>query len=162
MVGRISKPSGIGLKIDFRCFRLTLNANSVFRTQSNHRKNFDGPPANARDSRPLCLVRGGYKVNAKDCLSMPVYEYACRHCGHEFEYLVLHSSPAAECPLCSARDLEQLVSMCSVSSEASRQANLSAAHRRAASVRKEKLSQDHTHLHKHFEDSPTTRQGSAK
>ena len=87
---------------------------------------------------------------------MPLYEYACRQCGHEFEYLVLHSSPAAECPLCSASDLEQLVSICAVSSEASRQANLSAAHRRAASVRKEKLTQDHTHLHEHFEDSPGT------
>jgi putative FmdB family regulatory protein len=85
---------------------------------------------------------------------MPLYEYECRHCGHQFEYLVLHSSPAAECPVCSARDLEQLVSMCAVSSEASRQANLNAAHRRAASVRREKSNQDHTHLHEHFEDVP--------
>jgi putative FmdB family regulatory protein len=85
---------------------------------------------------------------------MPLYEYECRHCGHQFEYLVLHSSRAAECPACSAKDLEQLISMCAVSSEASRQANLDAAHRRAASVRREKSNQNHTHLHEHFEDAP--------
>ena len=86
---------------------------------------------------------------------MPVYEYECRECGHRFEYLVLHSSPAAACPACQKTDLEQLISMCAVSSEATKQANLSAAHRRAAAVRKEKLHQDHTHLHEHFEDRPT-------
>jgi putative FmdB family regulatory protein len=86
---------------------------------------------------------------------MPVYEYECRQCGNRFEYLVLHSSPAAACPACKKTDLEQLISMCSVSSEASKQANLSAAHRRAAAVRHEKQHQDHTHLHEHFEDRPT-------
>jgi putative FmdB family regulatory protein len=90
---------------------------------------------------------------------MPVYEYECRECGHRFEYLVLHSSPAAECPVCQKKDLEQLISMCAVSSEATRQANLSGAHRKAAAVRKEKLHQDHTHLHEHFEDKPAAGNG---
>ena len=83
---------------------------------------------------------------------MPVFEYECRHCGHQFEYLVMHSSPAAECPSCRQKDLEQLISLSAVSSETSRQANLSAAHAKAAAVRKEKSHQDHTHLHEHFED----------
>jgi putative FmdB family regulatory protein len=87
-------------------------------------------------------------------LLMPVYEYECRQCGHCFEHLVLHSSPPAECPDCRQKDLEQLVSRCAVSSETTRQANLSAAHQRAAGVRKEKLRQGHTHLHEHFEDRP--------
>jgi putative FmdB family regulatory protein len=86
---------------------------------------------------------------------MPVYEYKCRECGHRFEYLVLHSSPAAECPACTKKDLEQLISLCAVSSETSRQANLSGAHARAAAVRHEKMHQQHTHLHEHFEDTPT-------
>jgi putative FmdB family regulatory protein len=85
---------------------------------------------------------------------MPVFEYKCRQCGHQFEYLVLHSSPAAECPACQKQDLEQLISLCAVSSEATRQANLSAAHARAAAVRNEKQRQQHTHLHDHFEDRP--------
>lgn len=86
---------------------------------------------------------------------MPVFEYKCRHCGHQFEYLVLHSSPAAECPACQKRDLEQQISLCAVSSESTRQANLSAAHAKAAAVRSEKQRQQHSHLHEHFEDSPS-------
>ncbi|MBZ5632038.1 MAG: zinc ribbon domain-containing protein [Acidobacteriia bacterium] len=34
---------------------------------------------------------------------MPIYEYECRQCGHRFEYLVLASSPAAECPAWGSR-----------------------------------------------------------
>ena len=85
---------------------------------------------------------------------MPVYEYECRDCGHRFEYLLLHSSPAAACPACRKEDLEQLISLSSVSSETTRQSNLSAAHRKAAAVRKEKVHQDHANLHGHFEDQP--------
>ena len=85
---------------------------------------------------------------------MPLFEYECRQCGHRFEYLLLHSSPAAKCPKCQQSDLEQLISLCAVSSEATSQANLSAAHRKAAAVRRDKQRQDHTHLHDHFEDRP--------
>ena len=83
---------------------------------------------------------------------MPVFEYECRQCGHRFEYLVLHSSPAAECPNCRQQDLAQLISLCGMSSEATRQISLSGAHRKAAAVRNEKRHQDHTRLHEHFED----------
>jgi len=90
---------------------------------------------------------------------MPIYEYECLQCGHRFEYLVRSSSPAAECPSCRQKDLEQLVSLCAVSSETSRHANLSAAHRKAATVRKEKAHQSHAHLHEHFEDKPAAGTG---
>ncbi len=83
---------------------------------------------------------------------MPIFEYKCRACGHQFEKLVLHSSPAAECPQCAARDLEQLISLSAVSSEGSREANLSAAHKRAAASRQDKQRQQHTDLHEHFGD----------
>ena len=85
---------------------------------------------------------------------MPVFEYKCRQCGQQFEYLVLHSSPAPECPNCKKQDLEQLISLCAVSSEATRQANLSSARAKAAAVRNEKERQEHTDLHEHFEDHP--------
>ena len=81
-----------------------------------------------------------------------MYEYECRQCGHRFEYLVLSSSPAAECPSCQAKDLEQLISLSAVSSEATRQASLSAAHRKAAGVRKEKQHEAHKGQHEHFQD----------
>ena len=87
---------------------------------------------------------------------MPIYEYECRQCGHQFEYLVLSSSPRAECPSCQAQDVEQLISMCAVSSENTKQANLSAAHRKAGAVRKDKQHEEHKSLHEHFHDQPTT------
>jgi putative FmdB family regulatory protein len=88
---------------------------------------------------------------------MPLYEYQCRKCQQEFELLILKSSPAPQCPACSGEDLEMLISRCAVSSDASRQASLSKAHRRAAAVRSEKHRESHTHLHEHFEDSSTKR-----
>ncbi|PWU11466.1 MAG: hypothetical protein C5B51_02590 [Terriglobia bacterium] len=82
---------------------------------------------------------------------MPIYEYECPQCGHRFEYLVLSSTPAAECPSCGNRDLKQLISLCSMSSETTRQANLSAAHKKAAGVRGEKTREEHKHLHEHYD-----------
>jgi len=83
---------------------------------------------------------------------MPVFEYKCRQCGHQFEYLLLHSSPAPECPACQKQDLEQLISLCSMSSEATRQSSLKAAQVKAAAARTEKQRQEHATLHEHFED----------
>ena len=63
--------------------------------------------------------------------------------------------PAAECPACAAKDLEQLISRCAMSSETTRDVNLGVTHRRAVVVRREKQHQGITHLHEHFEDSST-------
>jgi putative FmdB family regulatory protein len=82
---------------------------------------------------------------------MPIYEYQCRHCRNRFEYLLLASSPAPECPDCRSQDLEQLISLSSVSSEGTRQANLGAAHQKACAVRKEKQHAEHKRLHDHFD-----------
>ena len=38
--------------------------------------------------------------------SMPLFEYACRECDHEFEVLV-RGSDAPECPSCHGRDLQR-------------------------------------------------------
>ena len=82
---------------------------------------------------------------------MPVYEYECRQCGHRFEYLVLRTSPAAACPACRQSDLKQLISLCAVSSEATREANFDSAHKKAAAAHKDKQHEDHEHLHEHFD-----------
>jgi putative FmdB family regulatory protein len=82
---------------------------------------------------------------------MPIYEYKCRGCGHQFEYLVLPASPAPECPSCRDRDLEKLISLCAVSSESTSQANLRAARKKAASIQKEKQHEEHKLLHEHHD-----------
>ena len=43
---------------------------------------------------------------------MPIYEYGCRLCGKEFQYLVLKKKDEENlsCPRCSGRDLKKLVS----------------------------------------------------
>ena len=43
---------------------------------------------------------------------MPIYEYACRKCGHRFEHLARTlSSPAPECPSCGAASPEKQLSV---------------------------------------------------
>jgi putative FmdB family regulatory protein len=83
---------------------------------------------------------------------MPIYEYQCKECRHSFEYLLLRASAAPECPHCKSPELEQLISRCAVSSEGTQQANLSAAHRKVAAARGDRLRDQHQHLHEHFED----------
>lgn len=61
---------------------------------------------------------------------MPIYEYQCRHCAHQFELLVLKNTVAA-CPACESRDLEQLLSGFAVSSDGSRAANARSARKAA-------------------------------
>lgn len=41
---------------------------------------------------------------------MPIYEYACSDCGHEFEALV-RSSTVPECPSCHSKALEKQLSV---------------------------------------------------
>lgn len=82
---------------------------------------------------------------------MPIYEYECLACGHQFEYLVLATSPAATCPSCQGKELKTLISMCTMSSESTRQANLKVAQRKAAAGHKERQHEDHKHLHEHFD-----------
>jgi putative FmdB family regulatory protein len=41
---------------------------------------------------------------------MPIYEYACRECGHEFETLV-RSGTTVECPSCRSAELQKRLSV---------------------------------------------------
>ena len=42
---------------------------------------------------------------------MPIYEYECRGCGHQFEFLLLPTSTdTPACPECKSADLEKLLS----------------------------------------------------
>lgn len=62
---------------------------------------------------------------------MPIYEYLCRACGHEFEVLV-RAGDAPACPSCNTADLERMTSGFAVSSESTRTANIRTAKKKAA------------------------------
>lgn len=81
---------------------------------------------------------------------MPIFEYQCKGCGHEFEQVVLpqlESKPT--CPECQSEDLERLLSHFAVSSDATRQTNLADGRKRASKTRKEQLHAEHEAMHHH-------------
>ena len=62
---------------------------------------------------------------------MPIYEYTCKGCEHQFETLV-RTGDTPVCPACGSDELERLLSMPAVNSEGSRARALSAAKKRDA------------------------------
>lgn len=81
---------------------------------------------------------------------MPIYEYECRKCAHQFEALVRTGDTPA-CPECQSQDLTRLLSMFAVSSEATKQHALKDGRRRGAAMKKEKdvaqLNYEKEHAH---------------
>ena len=55
---------------------------------------------------------------------MPLHEYRCRSCDHQFEALVRPGSDEVKCPSCGGMDLEQQLSSFAVSSASTRKSNL--------------------------------------
>ncbi len=82
---------------------------------------------------------------------MPIYEYECLKCGHQFEYLVLKNTPPASCPSCHKKNLKQLISMFGMSSENIREANLAGARKRAQKVGKEKQYEEQKQIMDHYD-----------
>ncbi len=42
---------------------------------------------------------------------MPIYEYACKACGHQMEAMQkMSDAPLSECPACGKPELEKLIS----------------------------------------------------
>ena len=60
---------------------------------------------------------------------MPIFEYRCRGCGHEFETLVRATDTPA-CPSCAGQDLEKIVSGVAIRSGGTHALALKAARRR--------------------------------
>lgn len=79
---------------------------------------------------------------------MPLYEYRCRACGHEFEALVRRES-AAVCPKCEADDLERLLSSFSVNSDVTREVALKAGRRQLANAEHDKAVERREIIEKH-------------
>ena len=42
---------------------------------------------------------------------MPIYEYACPSCGHEFEKIIRFKDPSPPCPECASTDVQKKLSL---------------------------------------------------
>ena len=75
---------------------------------------------------------------------MPIFEYRCRACEHEFETIVLpKSSPA--CPECGSGDLEKLLSGFALSTDSIRKANAAKSRQQQIAKRKDQIIADEEH-----------------
>ena len=79
---------------------------------------------------------------------MPLYDFRCRGCGHEFEALV-RTGDVPRCPACQGQDLERLLSTFAVDSAERRQAAARDSRRRQIAGRKDALIADEEYRQKH-------------
>ena len=50
---------------------------------------------------------------------MPIYEYHCNECNHNFEYLVFGQDAPEKCPSCDGKQFIRLMSACGFVSKGS-------------------------------------------
>ncbi len=79
---------------------------------------------------------------------MPIYEYRCSGCGHEFEELVLPKS-TPHCPSCQSEELERLLSLFGVSSDGTRHTHLQSERKKNSKVQRDKAHAEHEEMHHH-------------
>lgn len=79
---------------------------------------------------------------------MPLYEYRCETCRHEFEALV-RNPITPQCPRCGGATLERLLSLFAVSSETTRHTSLNAAKQQNAKIEKDRSAAEHEAMHHH-------------
>ncbi len=79
---------------------------------------------------------------------MPIFEYECRGCHHQFEILVLPKTEPA-CPACQGTDLEKLLSVSAVSSDGTKQRSLGLARKSARKIQRDKAHAEHEAFHHH-------------
>ncbi len=82
---------------------------------------------------------------------MPLYEYQCEACQHQFEQLILKQDVPV-CPACGSGSVQRLVSMFAVNSADIRQSNIASARKAATNTRRDKAIADRELLHHEYED----------
>lgn len=83
---------------------------------------------------------------------MPIYEYECKGCRHQFEFLLLQASKAIPaCPECQSEDLEKLMSGFGFKSAELTKARVKAARKQVAESKdfKDKKIAEHEYEHHH-------------
>jgi len=74
---------------------------------------------------------------------MPIYDFHCRACSHEFEALVRpQDQDATKCPACQGTNLERLLSSFAVSTAEKTQAAAKKSRASKVNANKEKLAAD--------------------
>ena len=71
---------------------------------------------------------------------MPLYDFSCHACGQQFEALVRRPDTKPACPSCGSDDLERLLSMPAIKSDATRSLAMRAARKRDAAQATERVS----------------------
>ena len=80
---------------------------------------------------------------------MPLYDFHCRACGHEFEGLVRPQDPPVACPSCKGQDLERLPSGFAVSTAEKTAAAARASRKRQVNANKDKVIADEEYRKEH-------------
>lgn len=68
---------------------------------------------------------------------MPIYEYACTACSHQFEFLVLRGQEPATCGRCGATQIERKLSLPAIKSDGTHAKAMAAAKKRDAAQAKD-------------------------
>lgn len=79
---------------------------------------------------------------------MPIFDFRCKTCAHEFEAIVREARPAT-CPSCHGVELERLISSFAVSSASTRQASLAIARKEYQRSKKDERIAHHEAVRKH-------------
>ena len=85
---------------------------------------------------------------------MPIYEYECRACKHQFELLVLPTTPTPACPSCQSEDLEKQLSGFAVNSPEMSRARVAKARKAAVASKnyKDKQIAEADHIREHVQE----------
>lgn len=79
---------------------------------------------------------------------MPLYDFRCKTCDHEFEALV-RTGDVPECPTCHGQDLQRLLSTFAVDSAERRQAAAKDSRRRQIAGRRDAVIAEEEYRQKH-------------
>jgi len=80
---------------------------------------------------------------------MPLYDFRCRGCGHEFELLVRAGDNDPTCPSCNSIDIERLLSSFAVSYAEKTQAAARKSRKQQIAKRKDALVAEEEYRQKH-------------
>jgi putative FmdB family regulatory protein len=97
-------------------------------------------------SSPTGGLAGGAKGEA-----VPLYEYRCQACGHEFEALVRGEVGPERCARCGSPSLERLLSLFAVETDGTRQASLKKTRQKALAVERDKAIAHEEYVNKHHD-----------